>query len=423
MAYPRANLGGRIAVLCQLAAFVAAVYLVVVVGGGLLIGESERPNVLLSVVATGIVAIAFEPLRESLHRRFAVSPYDRLARFVSSVADTVATEEIAPQLARLVGEGTRAVAAEVWLQSTRRPDAAVDVVSRWPESEDHPEAGAVEAHRYPIRQGNELLGWLVVYQRPGRPLEPIEQRLVADLCAQAGLALKHVQLVEDLRRRVAESEERAAELRSSRQRVVAAADAERRRLERNIHDGAQQHLVALAINLALTRRLLATNPEQVPPRIAHLRAAVAQTLAVLEDHARGIYPEQLVREGVAAALRAAAPSAIPVTINDATGVRYPREAEAAAYFCCQEAVQNAVKHSGGTRVCVRLTDVAGSIWFEVTDDGQGFDVEAAHAAAGTVNLRDRLETVGGRAEIVSGPAGTSVRGLIPAPVAGSGEPR
>jgi signal transduction histidine kinase len=414
LAYPRANLGQRLGVLCLLAAFVAAVYLVVVVGGGLVIGESERPNALLSVLATGVVAIAFEPLRQFLHRRFAVSPYDRLARFVSNVTDTVATEKIAPELARLVAAGTRAAAAEVWLQSALLGSAG-DVVARWPHSEDHPGLGARKTSRYPIRHAGELLGWLVVYERPGRPLEPIEQHLVTDLCAQAGLALRHVQLVEDLRRRVAESEDRAAELRSSRQRVVAVADAERRRLERNIHDGAQQHLVALAINAALARRLLATNPEQVPPRISQLRAAVAQTLAVLEDLARGIHPEQLVREGVAAALRAAAPSAVPVTVCDATRDRYPREVEATAYFCCLEAVQNAVKHSGGTRVCVRLTDIAGSLCFEVTDDGHGFDVPAENAGSGTVHLRDRLETVGGRAETMSSPAGTSVRGWIPVP--------
>jgi signal transduction histidine kinase len=408
----------RIAILCQLAAFVAAVYLVVVVAGGALIGEFERPNVGLSVLATGIVAIAFEPLRQFLHRRYAVSPYDRLARFVSSVADTVATDQIAPELARLVAEGTRATTAEVWLQSAR-PGAAVEVVPRWPQSEPRPDPGGTRTRRYPIRQGSEPLGWLVVYERPGRPLEPIEQQLVADLCAQAGLALRHVQLVEDLRRRVAESEERAAELRSSRQRVVAVADAERRRLERNIHDGAQQHLLALAINLALTKRLLTLDPDLVPARVTQHRAAIAQTLAVLEELARGIYPEQLEREGLAAALRAAAPGAISMTVSDATGRRYPREVEAAAYFCCLEAVQNAVKHSGGSQIWLRLSDVGGSLCFEVTDDGGGFDVAAAKGAAGTVHLRDRLETVGGRAEIVSGPSGTSVRGWIPA----SGEPQ
>ena len=419
LAHPRADLGLRVGVVCQLVAFVAAVYLAVVVGGSLLIGESTRPSVVLSVLATGIVAVAFEPLRRSLHRRFLVSPYDRLARFVSTVADTVATEEMTPELARLVGEGTRAVIAEVLLRPAR-PGAPVEVVSRWPLSEGRLEAGVLQQHHYPIRHGEEVSGWLVVYQRPGRPLEPIEQQLVGDLCAQAGLALRHVQLIDDLQRRLAESEERAAELRSSRLRVVAAADAERRRLERNIHDGAQQHLLALAINLALARRLLATDPEPMPARIAQLRSAVAQTLTALEDLARGIYPEQLVRAGVAAALRAAAPTAIPVRIDDATSGRYPREVEAAAYFCCLEAVQNAVKHSGGSRVGVHLIGTSEHLCLEVVDDGHGFDVQAADAAAGTLNLRDRLETVGGRAEIVCGPAGTSVRGWIPVPAPSSG---
>ena len=159
MAHSHPNLGARIAVLCQLTAFVAAVYLVVVLGGGLLIGESERPSLGLSVVATGIVAVAFEPLREFLNRRFAVSPYDRLALFVRSAVDTVAIDKVAPELARLVAEGTRAAAAEVWLESTRQ-DSSRQVVARWPHSEGHPDAAGSEAHRYPIRHGMELLGWL-----------------------------------------------------------------------------------------------------------------------------------------------------------------------------------------------------------------------------------------------------------------------
>jgi signal transduction histidine kinase len=128
-----------------------------------------------------------------------------------------------------------------------------------------------------------------------------------------------------------------------------------------------------------------------------------------------------MREGVAAALRAAVPTAIPVTVADPTSGRYPREVEAAAYFCCLEAVQNAVKHSGATRVFVHLSGDAECLCLEVADDGHGFDVEAAGAAAGTVNLRDRVEAVGGRAEIVSSSTGTSVRGWIPGP--GTAEPR
>jgi signal transduction histidine kinase len=111
---------------------------------------------------------------------------------------------------------------------------------------------------------------------------------------------------------------------------------------------------------------------------------------------------------------------IPLTIEDATTGRYPREVEAAAYFCCLEAVQNAVKHSSGSAVRVHLMGDAMRLCLEVVDDGPGFDVEAADAAAGTPNLRDRLEAVGGRAEVVSGASGTSVRGCVPAATPAAG---
>jgi signal transduction histidine kinase len=220
-----------------------------------------------------------------------------------------------------------------------------------------------------------------------------------------------------------ELSERAVELRSSRQRVVAVADAERRRLERDIHDGAQQYLIALAINLALARELLAQDPERVPPLMPALHTAVHDAMAVLHDLGRGLYPHQLAGEGVAAALRAAtANSAVPVTIEDASRVRYPPDIEAAAYFACLEAVQNAVKHSGGSRVGVRLTGGSDALGLEITDDGDGFDVEAKGAAVGTVTLRDRLATVRGHAEVVSSSGrGTRVRGWIPAPIPASAD--
>jgi signal transduction histidine kinase len=124
---------------------------------------------------------------------------------------------------------------------------------------------------------------------------------------------------------------------------------------------------------------------------------------------------------VGAALRAAtATSTVPVTIEDAVGERYPPEVEVAAYFACLEAVQNAVKHSSGSRVTVRLTGELDALGLEITDDGAGFDVNAVGAAVGTVNLRDRLETVRGRAEVQSSSGtGTQVRAWIPTPTPSS----
>lgn len=205
---------------CGMVAVVAAVYVVVVVGGGLVIGRTSRPDLLLSLVATAAVAVGFEPVRSALARRWSVSPYDRLAGFASTMASAVATAELVPELARRVGEGTGAAVTEVSLRSTV-PESGMRLDARWPPSNTDAAPGAVTVHRYPIRQGQEDVGWLSVRERPGRPLEPIERRLVTDLCAQAGLALRSVQLAEDLQRRVVESQEGAEELRSSRQRVVA----------------------------------------------------------------------------------------------------------------------------------------------------------------------------------------------------------
>jgi signal transduction histidine kinase len=152
--------------------------------------------------------------------------------------------------------------------------------------------------------------------------------------------------------------------------------------------------------------------------LPHLRVAVEEALAVLEELGRGIYPRQLADEGIAVALRVATgTSALFVHVEDTTSRRYPQEIEAAAYFAGLEAVQNAVKHSGGSQVCVRLTDGSDGLRLEVSDDGQGFDVEAADAAAGTTHLRDRLEAVGGHVAVVSAPgAGTRVSCWIPVKV-------
>lgn len=156
------------------------------------------------------------------------------------------------------------------------------------------------------------------------------------------------------------------------------------------------------------------DPHSVPARISQHRAAVAQTLAVLEDLARGIYPGQLERDGVAAALSAAAHSAISVTVSDTTGGRYPREVEAAAYFCCLEAVQNAVKHAhGATRITIQLS-AGEQLRFEVRDDGPGFAGEAPSPGLGLTNINDRLASVGGRLTIASRSGlGTRVVGTIP----------
>jgi signal transduction histidine kinase len=191
---------------------------------------------------------------------------------------------------------------------------------------------------------------------------------------------------------------------------VASGDAERRRVERNLHDGAQQHLVALAINLRLTKDIAAEDPEAVGEMLGQLAEDVQATIKELRELAHGIYPPLLADNGLGDALRAAAsrsPLTVYVTIADEVG-RYGPEVEAAIYFSCTEALQNAAKHAEGATVQLRL-------WTEaVSDDGPGFDAAVARRGHGYVNMADRLGAIGGTVRWDSSPGhGATVSGSVP----------
>jgi signal transduction histidine kinase len=396
-----------------LAVFFTLVYLAVVVGVGALVGS--QGNVALSVAATAIIAVAFQPVRERA-RRFAnrlvygrrATPYEVLSEFADRVGGAYSSEDVLPRMARIVAEGTGADRAEVWL----RVGSELRRAAAWPssggdggsslhlEGEGPPAIpGADRAHE--VRHRGELLGALAVAKPPSEPLTPAEDRLVEDMASQAGLVLRNVRLI--------------AELRESRQRIVAAQDQERRRIERNIHDGAQQQLVALAVKLRLARQLMATDGARAEALMAALEGEASAALEDLRDLARGIYPPLLADQGLVAALRAQARRSPVEVAVEADGVgRYPQEAEAAVYFCALEALQNVAKYAEAGRATVRLADGAGELRFEVTDDGQGFDPEAAHHGTGLQGMADRLAAVGGELEIHSRPgAGTTVIGRLP----------
>jgi signal transduction histidine kinase len=198
-------------------------------------------------------------------------------------------------------------------------------------------------------------------------------------------------------------------------RILATADGERRRIERDLHDGAQQRLVALRIELELTEELVREDPDTGLEKLHGLGGEIEATLEEIRSLARGVYPALLSDQGLAEALRAAALRApMPATVEPDRIGRYPQDVESAVYFCCLEALQNASKHArGASRVIISLTHDE-TLRFEVRDDGAGFDAEAAPRGAGLTNMRDRLGAIGGELTIASEPGrGAVVRGSVP----------
>jgi signal transduction histidine kinase len=205
------------------------------------------------------------------------------------------------------------------------------------------------------------------------------------------------------------------ELEGSRTRIVAAADRERRRIERDLHDGAQQRLVALRIKLKLADELVDAEPAHAHELMREAESEIEEALEEVRSLARGIYPSLLAGQGLAEALRSAALRVPLSTTVECDGlVRYPPEVESAVYFCCLEALQNAVKHARGARSIGVSIKTNGELRFEVRDDGEGFDTKSSSAGQGLMNIRDRLAAVGGRLVVHSVPGeGTVVRGTVP----------
>jgi signal transduction histidine kinase len=224
--------------------------------------------------------------------------------------------------------------------------------------------------------------------------------------------------VEERARHEGELQALLSDLRAAQRRVAVAGDAERRRIERDLHDGAQQRLMALRLELGLLEERVREDPKRATEMLRALRLELDGAVEELRELAHGLYPPLLASDGLVAALAATARrSAIPVTI-DASGMdRAPRSIESAAYFCCLEALQNAAKHAGpDARAAVELRMEDRFLSFSVRDDGEGFDPGVMRPGYGLINLRDRLSALGGDAMVTSSPGtGTTVSGHIPLP--------
>ena len=227
--------------------------------------------------------------------------------------------------------------------------------------------------------------------------------------------LRAVRLRAELALRLADISIRSSELRASRQRIVITEDDERRRLEQDIHDGAQQHLIALALKLRLAQSVITRFPERSDAVFADLRAAAAGAIEALSSLSRGIYPRLLTQAGLLTALRSAAEiSPVPVTITASTLDNQPSAIDAATYFFCLEALQNAAKHARASRIRIDIRQDGEFLIATVSDDGIGFEHHVSNAGGGLSNMRDRVESVGGTLIIESSTdKGSAVIARIP----------
>ena len=403
-----------------LAVIVVAVYGLLVWAFGA-VASGRESSVSLFVIAL-VLGLAFRPVAR-FARRVAdrvvygkrATPYEVLTEFSERVGDAYATDDVLERMAQILGQGVGADSARVWLQVGRQLRA----VSSWPAGERLPAPLPCNGDMLPpmapetgfeVRDRGSLLGALSVEMPPNDPMTPAKEKLVRDLASQAGLSLRNVQLVEDLR--------------ASQRRIVSAQDQERRRLERNIHDGAQQQLVALTVKMRLARSLASKDTAKAEAMLEQMESETHTALEDLRDLARGIYPPLLADQGLPAALEAQArKSALPVTVS-ADGVgRYPQEVEAAVYFSALEGLQNVAKYANATSVEVRLAATGSGLRFEVRDDGTGFDPSNTGYGTGLQGISDRLSALGGSMRVVSAPgAGTTVSGEIPTLVSAEAAP-
>ena len=405
----------RAVVLLALATFITGGYVLVVAGVGQVLGARWASSDWSALVATAVVALAFQPLRRRLQRLAdqlvygpRAAPYEVLARFSARIAGALQPEEVLPRMAEAAAQGVGAARSQITLFLTQGQQNV-----SWPPGA--PPDGPAHRTIHVLHHG-ERVGTLAVTMPPGRALTRAEDRLLGDLAAQAGLALHNARLAIELQARLAQLATQAAELEASRTRLIQAQDQERQRLERAIRQGPNRQLASITGTLGQAERTVGRDPQATAALLDALDRQAELTADTLRDLARGLFPALLADKGLLAALsalvRKTAPTAL-VEAAPAAAARWSPPIEAAAYFCCQEALDNAARHAAGAPVTIRLDAQSGWLEFSVNDAGPGFD-PAAVDGTGLQHMTDRVEALAGSLQILSSPTlGTRVTGRIP----------
>lgn len=390
-------------------------YVAVVVGVGALLPLDGQ---VLALAATAAVAVAFEPVRrraqvlaDRLVYGVRATPYETLSRLSAQL--TRIDHGLLGGLAATVADGVRASAVEIWVGDANRLEpAAAWPPGTAPDAGEAPRTSTLAALDHlpgvvrAVRHDGRVRGAVVVLRPRGEPLTPAEGRLFADLLAQTGLLIDHQARLEQVARQ-------AADLQAAARRIVSAQDSARRRLERDLHDGAQQRLVALGLELgALREQVAASCGAEVVRRVEESRQQLLDATAELREIARGVHPAVLTQDGLEAALgNMADRSPVPVRLRVSLGGRLPPEVEATAYFLVSEALTNVARHARAELVEVSVSLSGDRLVVEVTDDGVGG--AGARPGGGLEGLADRLAALGADLGVVSPPGGgTSVRTVL-----------
>lgn len=462
---PETHLRAAVTVLAVVV-LVSVVFLVIVPGLGVPLDDEGRQIVGACLVAAGIAALLTQPVREWAQRAVTdLVGSDRTARTDPSAGISARMSRALPLEELLLGTAEQvrvatADAVELWTgeegqyalevsvptvhaRALTLDPAELDVVTRarlggtaWTGTwlPALLREGGEDVRVAPLAHLGHLYGLLVVRREAHRgPLPEAEEASLVEVARQLGLALHNARLDSALQRSLVALRGANEELRASRLRLVGAADESRRAIERDLHDGAQQRLVALAVQLSIAQTLLDSDPEAAREVLGSLRSQVQEIVREVRELAHGIYPPLLRTRGLAAAVGSAATRcSLPVSLISAETLgRFTPEVESAVYFCCVEALANAGKHAGaGAQVRVALgVDAAASpggsgvthggevLWFEVADDGVGSPaVIEPGGGHGLTNMADRLGALGG--SVTAGPApdgGWLVRGVVPGP--------
>lgn len=384
------------------AVYAAVVVLPLVVIDALDTGEG--PGLMLPVVATGVVALLFEPIRSRMERwanRFVYGDRTTPHAVLSSVTSRFSNAEgqSTDDLARLVAEGTGAEQAVVWLDG----GTELRVVGSWPFDVPPRVSTPDDQHHQlvEVRHEAERLGALSVTKPRNDPITPADRELLEDVAAGVGLTLRNIRLNREL-------EDRANEVRDSRRRLVAAQDRERRRLERDLHDGAQQQVVALKVKLGIAKTVAQREgADAIAEGVVALANDTQDAVDALRRVAHGIYPPLLESEGLERALRAVErTSHLPIDLNVSDLERYGRATEETVYFCVTETLERA-RMSGATTAQVGLVGQNGDLIARI-------DLDASVAELDLTSVADRLDAAGGALVIDHGSDGRShIVGSLP----------